>query len=122
VVLGVRPNFIGNDFEEISVVYTPILQALGTGGCHRDIAKEILSKKLDHWEYEEEVRVLTSQEYVPIKIEEVLIGCKAEPIDVERIRFLFDGTIDNNKIRQLHRDELDTNIGNIFQVNKENSK
>jgi len=110
VVLGIKPRFLGKDFEEINVVYTTDLRVWGTSANAREIAKEALSKKLDLWKYEDEVRILTKKRFVPIKIEEVLIGCKAEDNEVERIKFLFERIVDRSKIKQLQRDELDVNM------------
>jgi|GEM_PF-911701 len=38
------------------------------------LAKEILFSKLSDWKYEEEVRVLTKSDFVPIEIVEVILG------------------------------------------------
>ena len=110
VVLGIRPHFSGNDFEEINVVYTTDLRVWGTNANAREIAKEALSKKLDLWKYEDEVRILTKKRFVPIKIEEVLIGCRAKENEVERIKFLFERIVNSSKIKQLQRGELDVNM------------
>mgnify|MGYP000247525063 CR=1 FL=1 len=110
VALGVNPCFTNNNFEEIDVAYAADLRMWGTMGSPRTIAKEALSKKLDHWKYEEEVRILTREKFVPIEIEEVLIGCRADESEVKRIRFLFETIVDKSKIRQLQRDELDVNV------------
>jgi hypothetical protein len=38
------------------------------------LARELLFSKLKDWKYEEEVRVLTTEKYVPIEIKEVILG------------------------------------------------
>ena len=110
IVLGVRPRFTGNSFEEIAVEYIDDLKLIEASSHPRENAKKVLSKKLKPWSYEEEIRVLTRKNFVPIEIEEVLIGCKADKTVVERIKFLFERTVDEKNIKQLHRDELDVNM------------
>jgi len=108
VVVGIEPPQENRDTMLVEVNYVTKLKVSGDTHSARNIAQEILSQKLDHWKYEDEMRILTTKKFVPIKISQVIIGCNADRNEVERIKFMFKGVVDKSRIRQLDRSELDT--------------
>jgi len=52
------------------------------------IALEILTQKQLPWEHEHEVRVFTSKNFVPVKLKELILGCRISAADEELIRAL----------------------------------
>lgn len=53
-----------------------------------DIALEILTQKQLPWEHEHEVRVFTSEMFVPVNLKELILGCRISAADEELLRAL----------------------------------
>lgn len=70
------------------------------------LAKLILSRKLSHWNYEKECRVLTSDAFVKIEIKEILLGCKITLDDEEFVKSLTEKLLPSVKVRKLDRGKL----------------
>lgn len=66
------------------------------------VAREILFSKLNDWKYEEEIRVLTKEYYVPIEIKEVILGPN---ISTENREYVADLVKKYNKKRSAETNE-----------------
>lgn len=63
------------DFEPIS--YTDDFEFTGfLGSDPNKEARRVLTKKSSIWKHEQETRVFSSEDFVPIKLERIYIGCK----------------------------------------------
>ena len=62
-------------------------------------AKDILSYKKEEWKYEKEVRIFTYNEFVPIEIEEIILGSRITSGNEKLIRNLIEETGLADKIR-----------------------
>jgi len=86
VVLGVEID--RHKYDVVPVIYTgsPIsVIDWQTGRPNGNKAKDILSRKLNIWEYEKEERVLTNNKYVTVKIEKVILGSRMQKHDKQLI-------------------------------------
>lgn len=88
IAIGVEPLRSRSGAEIREVQYVDSLDFQEQADVDRT-AKWILSRKLSHWKYESEYRVLTTQSFVPIRIKQVLLGCNVSEQDKELLmRFL----------------------------------
>jgi Protein of unknown function (DUF2971) len=53
-----------------------------------EIAKLVLKQKLQFWYHEEEYRVFTTLPYVPVEVNEIVLGCRILQPDADQIRQL----------------------------------
>ncbi|MCD6633040.1 MULTISPECIES: DUF2971 domain-containing protein [Lactococcus] len=72
------------------------------------LAKDILSKKLKDWEYEDEARVLTKKNYVPIEIKSVVLGPNISRESTKYIRKLVEEY--ENAYNKTHKEEIKVQI------------
>lgn len=72
------------------------------------LAKDILSKKLKDWEYEDEARVLTKNKYVPIEIKSVVLGPNISKESTKYIRKLVEEY--ENAYNKMHKEEIKVQI------------
>lgn len=72
------------------------------------LAKDILSKKLKDWEYEDEARVLTKKNYVPIEIKSVVLGPNISRESTKYIRKLVEEY--ENAYNKTHKKEIKVQI------------
>lgn len=68
----------------------------------------VLKTKLSPWKYEEEVRILASQNQVKVKIKEVYFGLKAPDELIDRVRKVLDCKNIKIKCQKITLDELNT--------------
>lgn len=73
IVIGVEID--ENKFDVRLVTYGE-LPTINEEDIGEDTYKKLLSKKLSPWYYEEEVRILTEQKYIPVKIKKIIYGIK----------------------------------------------
>jgi hypothetical protein len=83
VVIEVEDSF--DDKVEIQYVPFRIKIEYNTVRDCAETAKEILSRKRKLWNFEQEVRVFTEEEYVRVKIKKIILGKCMEDEDVNRI-------------------------------------
>ena len=72
-----------------------------------EIAKRVLSQKLQFWGHETEYRVFTTQQYVPVEIKEIVLGCRMSRQDAQRIRELVSRQSRKIPVVQLKRRDLE---------------
>jgi len=72
-----------------------------------EIAKRILSQKLQFWSHETEYRVFTTQRYVPVELQEIVLGCRISRSDANKIRELVSRQSRKIPVVQLKRTELE---------------
>ena len=72
------------------------------------LAKDILSKKLKDWEYEDEARVLTKKNYVPIEIKSVVLGPNISRESTKYIRKLVEEY--ENAYNKTHKEEIKVQV------------
>jgi hypothetical protein len=73
----------------------------------RDVALDILSQKQLSWSHEREVRVFSPRPYVPIRLKEIRLGCKASASDRELLDTLVRKTNPRVRIIPVTRTDLD---------------
>ena len=73
----------------------------------RDVALDILSQKQLSWSHEREVRVFSPRPYVPIRLREIRVGCKASTSDRELLEMLVRKTNPRVRILRVTRADLD---------------
>ena len=108
VAVGVkRPTRHGRKRVE-PVLYdnTMTLQPSDLTGEIRDVAVNILTRKLYSWSHEKEHRVFTEKDFVPVKIKEVLLGCKISTDDKKMVHRVVEKFCSDVKVRKLRRSEL----------------
>lgn len=95
------------------VFYDNTLTLSGTGDSPDDAAVRILSQKLYSWAHEAEHRVFskTKTPFIPVKVKELLIGCRATKDDEELIRSVAEPLIPDVEIRKLKKSELIADYG-----------
>lgn len=74
----------------------------------KKFAKKVLMTKLLPWKYEQEIRVLSENNHVKVKIKEIYFGCKIKDEDMETIK----GCIKKEKIeiKNISIDDLNTQM------------
>ena len=72
IVIGIETY---ENIDTLPVLYEDHI-ALTEGDISYDTCKQLLCRKLSPWSYEEEVRIFTYKNYVPIKIKEIIYGTK----------------------------------------------
>ena len=85
IVLGVKIKDKNVDVRRVRYAGLPEFEKLEETTLEEK-AKEILTYKTESWSYEDEIRVFTREEYVKIKIEEIIFGPKISPDDEKLIR------------------------------------
>ena len=73
----------------------------------QQVALDILSQKQLSWAHEKEVRVFAPSQYVPVRLREIKLGCKASAGDRELLETLVRRTNPRVRIVQVTRAELD---------------
>jgi hypothetical protein len=71
------------------------------------IAKNILSQKLIFWNHELEHRVFTTQQYVPVKIGEILLGCRMSQENERKVRSLASRYAPDVEVIKMTRADLE---------------
>ena len=71
------------------------------------VAIHVLSRKLDAWAHEKEIRIFTRGEFVRVDIRKVLFGCLMEKQDKELVRALVRRTNPGVRIEEVRRSDLD---------------
>lgn len=77
----------------------------------RSTAVAILSQKLHSWSHEAEHRIFSPRPFVPVKIREVLLGCKATQDDERLVKALAARIRPRVAIRRLRSSELKADYG-----------
>ena len=72
-----------------------------------EIAKRVLSQKLQFWGHETEYRVFTTQPYVPVEVKEIVLGCRISRPDAYKIRELVSRQSQKIPVVQLKRTDLE---------------
>ena len=72
-----------------------------------EVALDILSQKQLSWAHEREVRVFAPNPYVPIRLKEIRLGCRASASDLELLETLVRKTNPRVPIVQVTRADLD---------------
>ena len=73
-------------------------------------AKKVLTKKLSAWKHEQEIRVFSKHDFVPIKIRSVYLGCQMKPERKRLIRSLLEKLDSEVEIIEIQRSDLDSNL------------
>lgn len=71
------------------------------------VALEILTQKQMPWIHEAETRVFTSSNFVPVKLKNLILGCRISPADEELIRALASKWHPRLKISKIDASQLD---------------
>ena len=85
VVIEVELDLNSEDIDIRDVRYGMNFELQHNSNINEQLAKEVLSRKASFWHYEEEVRVFTDQEFVPVKVKRIIFG---EKVDEERKNLL----------------------------------
>ena len=72
-----------------------------------EIAKRVLSQKLQFWYHEREYRVFTTQRNVPVELKEIVLGCRISRPDANKIRELVSRVRPTVPVVQLKRTDLE---------------
>ena len=71
-----------------------------------DVAKSVLRQMLAFWNHEKEYRVFTTQQFVPVEIVDVVLGCNASRETASAVRGLTARHLPNTTVRLLRRSDL----------------
>lgn len=79
--VAVEIDFSGLEASARAVTYTKNLQMVGSTLLGSDLPDDVLTRKTEHWSYESEYRVLSSEPYFHVagRIKRVIMGFRAEP-------------------------------------------
>lgn len=75
-----------------------------------DIGFDVLTKKFKVWEYEKEVRVLGSREFVKAVPREIVFGIRADTDFMSLLTEIVSAYCPSATVRQLRLEELDTHV------------
>lgn len=89
-------NFDGCDIKTHEVIYEPTLKKWSTGPLTVPSHEEVLTRKTEHWRYEQEYRIFTKEEYVSVanRIRRVILGARATPMLETLVRRLVGHNIE----------------------------
>jgi len=102
LVIGVE--LVDTSLQIFPIVYT---QDFHFDGNAQDIGIDILTKKFAAWEYEEEYRVFTDKEYVPVSIRQVILGVRTDQEMKSFLSNLFSKYHPDVEIIQIKESDLD---------------
>ena len=77
----------------------------------RAAAVKVLSQKLYSWRHEKEYRVFSRRQFIEVRINEILLGCRIAKDDEALIRKLVEGIKPRIDVRKLRRAELISDYG-----------
>ena len=111
LVIGVTVDEIGNNIAGVNkVTYAKDNIFRGFLGSDAETeAKKVLTKKLSAWKHEQEIRVFSRGEFVPIKIENVYFGCQMTSEKKSLVRSLLERLDSKIEIHEITRSDLDSN-------------
>ena len=108
IALGIRVKAPPkNKCQIVPVEYVDEITVEDSNAKSKKVAKQILSKKMKPWAYEKEVRLLTERQFIPIYIDELVLGCKIDANDEALLRQLVDRCSKRTEIIKLKRSDLD---------------
>ena len=112
IVLGVEIVPHNNQqFDVTKVTYTQRISFKAYSGSDPEVdAKAILSKKLNGWKHEREVRVLTQKNYVPVSVKSVILGHNMVQKQRKLIRNLLTRIDPEICVSTMNRADLDSNV------------
>ncbi|HWR01314.1 MAG TPA: DUF2971 domain-containing protein [Chlorobaculum sp.] len=81
------------------VIYASNIMKGGTGLLGAPTAEDVLTRKTDHWEYEQEYRIVTNETYVSVsgRITRIILGARASDTLERLVRRLVDVNIEVTK-------------------------
>ena len=85
VVIELELDWNSDDIDICNVCYGTNFELQHNSNIDQQLAKEVLSHKASFWHYEEEVRVFTDRNFIPIKVKRIIFG---EKVDEERKNML----------------------------------
>lgn len=110
VVFGIEVPNNGADGIEISEIkYSSrkiFSKFLGSDAAIE--AKKVLSKKLNPWEHEKEVRVFSRSSFVPVVLKEVYLGCSMPNPKKELLRKVISHLNHEIIIREMQHKDIDS--------------
>ena len=109
VAFGVHVPNPHNDLKVREVVYDHSV-SIGPESLQLmpdDLALEILTQKQSYWEHEKEVRVFAQDKFVPVQLEELVLGYNISREDRELITSLARKWHPEIKITKIDKDALD---------------
>lgn len=112
LVIGVSIDTSGDNYVEIEkVTYAKNNIFRGFLGSDAETeAKKVLTKKLSAWRHEQEIRVFSRSNFVPIKINNVYFGCQMKSDKKDLLRSLLESLDQEVEIIEIHRSDLDSNL------------
>ncbi|ACF10595.1 conserved hypothetical protein [Chlorobaculum parvum NCIB 8327] len=83
-------DFSGLDINAHQVIYEPALKKWSTTLMGAPSAEQVLTRKTEHWTYEQEYRIFARDEYVSVanRIRRVILGARATPMLENLVRRL----------------------------------
>jgi hypothetical protein len=83
-------DFDGRDFIPHEVIYSPNMLIKSRRQPKIISLQELLTRKTEHWRYEQEHRIITKEEYVSVagRIRRVILGARATPMLENLVRRL----------------------------------
>ncbi len=109
IVIGIEIIKNDNDISIYEVEYQKELPLYKEENNKEEFLKEVLTTKLFPWEYEQEIRVLSKDNKIDIKIKEIIFGCKTTEENKNIIYNCFsDEEKKEIKFYDMKLDDLDT--------------
>lgn len=100
VAIGVKYPTPTSDYEVKRVTYDSHVKVQGNPSTRSadEAALDILSQKQFAWKHEAEVRIFSAEKYVPIEIEQILLGSLIDAEDEKLVRELVKRMLPHVKV------------------------
>lgn len=111
VAVGIkRPETSARVIDVKKIEYTNSLDFVPFDDSDPDsAARRVLSKKMTPWQHEEEVRVFSYTDFIPVEIVSVHLGYQVSPEQESLVTSLVEQLCDEVPVRKLSAEELDSN-------------
>lgn len=106
VVIEVELDLNSEDIEIRDVIYGTSFELQHNSNIDEQLAKDVLSHKASFWQYEEEVRVFTNQEFVPVKVKKIIFGEKADEERKNMLKKIINSFDPSIQIKEWDEDSL----------------
>jgi hypothetical protein len=110
VVLGIEIDVKQKNVVDVSKVrYAKNISFRGFYGSEAETeARKILSKKLSAWKHEDEVRVFSRSQFVPVYLRQLFLGCQMPKAQQQLLKRMLRSINPELEVKSMKRTDLDT--------------